>query len=61
MSPIYAAKVEWSWVGGHGRSEEKVGKMTFLAVNTKSMKAQDGIIIANTHEVLSMCQALFRY
>lgn len=48
-------------MGGHGRSEEKVEKMTFLAVNTKSMKAQDGIIIANTHEVLSMCQALFRY
>ena len=61
MSPTCAAEVGWSLVGGHGRSEEKVGKMTFLAVNTKSMNTQDGIIVANTHDVLSMCQALFRY
>lgn len=60
MSPICAAKAQWSLVGGQGRNE-KVRKMKFWAVNTKSVKAQDGIVVANAREVLSMCQALFQY
>lgn len=45
-------------MGGCGSSGGKAGKMKFLAVNAKSMKAQCGIL-ANTQEMPTMCQASF--
>lgn len=51
-SRYLSRQLRWggSLVGGYGSREWKVGKMTFWAVNTKSVKAQCGMT-ASTQEM----------